>query len=135
MLQSQADIAGSEPQPDPLSDFYFISCHGDLTAPEFQSGQMVVRVMSRHDRFNDRRRLAVMGHRQVKPGEHVMDPAPGHHLARFQQHQIIRQAGDFIWRMTDIDHRNIQLAMQGLDIRQDLLLTLQFQGGQRFIHQ
>ena len=37
--------------------------------------------------------------------------------------------------MTDIDHRNIQILMQRLDIGQNLLLTVQIEGRQRLIHQ
>jgi hypothetical protein len=48
---------------------------------------------------------------------------------------VIRQSGDLVHRMGDIDDRQRQFAVQALEVRQDLGLARRVQRGQWFVHQ
>ena len=48
---------------------------------------------------------------------------------------VIGQPRDLVRRVADIEHRNLKLIVQALQVRQDLLLALQIQRRQRLVHQ
>ena len=59
----------------------------------------------------------------------------GNHPAGIHQHQVIGEAADFFGEMTDVNDRNVEFAVQGVDPGQDFLLARDIHRGKGFVHQ
>ena len=107
----------------------------ETAAVELEPGQAELGLVARHAGFDERRGPAFVGQWQVQPGEKLVYIATGLHPVVPQQHHVIRELGDFTGQMAYVDHRDVQFAVQGIDIRQNLLLAADVHGGQWLVHQ
>ena len=79
--------------------------------------------------------IVLAGEGQVGLQQDVLERAAGAYLAFIEQHQMIGQARHFVRRMTDVEHGDVQLLVQALQVGQHLLLALEIERGQRLVHQ
>ena len=82
-----------------------------------------------------RARCVAVRQGQVQPGEQRLRRPAGADPARIQQHQVVRQAGDLVHGVADVQHGNIEFALQVFQVGQDVSLALRVQCGQGFVHQ
>ncbi len=101
-----------------------------LTTVRFSGGVVACHLGQHHAG-----RSVALGQRQVEPRHQRQRWAAGHHLAGAQQHQVVRQARHFVGRVADVDHGNVQLALQPVEVGQQLGLARGIERGQWFVHQ
>ncbi|MNR27186.1 hypothetical protein D3C85_1444460 [compost metagenome] len=89
-----------------------------------QRGHGVVRMVLQHA---DLQNAALLLFRQPRvhhaAAPHFLQRTKGFDAAVFQHQHVVRQVQNFIQRMADVEHRNVYLACQTLQIRQQLAFT------------
>ena len=85
-----------------------------MTTGEIQPREVIGFVVLRHGRLDHRARIVEMRGGQIEPRERFVERTAGDDAALIQQYQMVGQPRHFIHRMADVEHGNLQLAMQAL---------------------
>ncbi len=91
--------------------------------------------MGRHARFHDGLGLRVVRKWQVESGQHTVDGAGRGDPAVFEYYEVVCQASDLVARVCYVDHGNLELTVQRLEVRKDLVFSPRVETGQRLIHE
>ena len=71
----------------------------------------------------------------VHAAQDLRQGAAGGHAALVQHHQVVGQARHLVRRVADVEHGDVELVAQALQIGQDFLLATQVERGQGLVHQ
>ncbi|MNZ84545.1 hypothetical protein D3C78_1033070 [compost metagenome] len=133
--QRQADVAGVHAKAQALAERLRTAGDQHLAAGEFQAGEVVGVVVVGDPRLDDHPGVLAEGGGQVEAGEGFLQAALGDHPALVEQHHVVGQARHLVGGVADVEHRDVQLVVQTLEVGQDLLLALEIERRQRLVHQ
>ena len=134
-LFGQAHVPRQHPHPHAAANRQALVAHPQAAARKIHPRQMPAVVHLAHRAIEHGASVVPQRDGQIDAGQRLRQGPAGHHPAVVHHHQGIGQPRHFIGRVADIQHRNVQLAAQALQVGQDFLFALQVERGQRLVHQ
>ena len=134
-FQSQAHVAGLNTDAHCAAHVDGLLWQGEIPACKVHQREVVGRVVADHGCADHRTGGIVVRQWQIQPRHHVGGGAAGHKFAVFKQHQVVGQARHFVHGVADVEHGNLQLAVELFQVGQDFSLAFGVQRGQWLVHQ
>ena len=135
LLRRQAHVARQHPQPHGPPDGHTGVGQPQCATGEIHPRQVPGRVAFRHMPLQQGAGIVPHHHRAVDGSQYLRRRASAPHATTVKHHQMIGQAGQFVCRVRDIQHRELQLVAHALQPRKDVLAPCLVQCGHGFIQQ
>lgn len=131
--QGQTHVLGLDLHPDPFAEGQPVAGHGDPSTGEIEIQQAVPLVLPGDHRLDHGFGPALPGQGQIQARKDFRDRARHLAFSVLKQSQMVGQPGHFVSRMAHVEYRNVQLAVQAVEIGQDLLFEPFVESGQGFV--